>query len=371
MLAAVKKETMGNRLSYSQLRLYSECGQKYKYYYLDKLRERTKSGALFFGTAIDKAVESALQHPEQDEKLVFDKTWTHQEVNGKMTYLPDSTLVVYAQSDMDWDLITSEDLSFICAKKEELLPEAADITVKEAYNACATAKKQRAFRTFKESENKFLNICNWFSLRRKGYLMLEAHRREVMPKISKLVDTQVRIDLTNGDGDSLVGYADMVCHWLDDSEPTIFDYKTSSIEYEEDSARTSPQLTIYAHAKGIRKVGYIVFRKQISKNRTKVCGVCGFEGTGSRAKTCTNEASGSRCGGEWIEEIKPTVEIQIITDKVPEQTENVVLENVDAINRAIQAKVFVRNFDSCKKAYGTCPYYNLCFHNKKDDLEQA
>lgn len=356
------------RLSYSQIRLFSECGMKYKYSYIDRIREKTKSGALLFGTAIDKAIEACLKNTESDEFKVFDDTFTRQEINKNVVYIPDSLLVVYAASDFDADLLQEEDVKFLSAKLTELLPEMAEQGIEAAFKHCATAKKQRAFRHFKETEHKFLNLCNWMSMRRKGHIMLKAHRERVLPNITKVVGTQVKVELDNGH-DSLVGYADLVAHWMGDDQPTVFDYKTSSIEYEADSVLTSPQLTIYSHALGVKKAGYIVFRKGILKNKIKTCSVCGADGTGSRAKSCTSESSGKRCGGPWSETIKPEVDIQIITDLIPEQTENIVLENVDVVNKAIHSGVFTRNFSACKQGYGDCPYIKLCFKNSMDDLE--
>lgn len=358
------------RLSYSQIRLYSECGMKYKYSYIDRLREKTKSGALLFGTAIDKAMEACLKNQEVNEYKVFDDTFTHQDINKNIVYIPDSTLVVYAASDYDYDLLQPEDIKFLTAKINELLPEYSGEDVDAVFKRCATAKKQKGFRHFRESENKFLNLCNWLSMRRKGHLMLKAHRERVLPNITKVVGTQVKVELDNGH-DSLIGYADLVAHWMGEDQPTVFDYKTSSIEYEADSVLTSPQLTIYSHALGVKKAGYIVFRKGILKNKVKTCSQCGMDGTGSRAKSCTNEGSGKRCGGSWDEIIKPEVDIQIITDLIPEQTENIVMENVDAVNKAIHSGVFTRNFSACKQGYGDCPYIKLCFKNSTEDLEQV
>lgn len=365
---------VSNRLSYSQLRLFSECGQKYKYYYIDKIRERTKSGALIFGTAIDRAMESVHKDPAGDEKKVFDDIFEYQEINGKKVYIPESLLLVYAASDFDADLLIADDFTFLKAKAEELVPDLfAELagSVEETFKKCASYKKQRAFRTFKETENRFLNLANWLCLRRKGHLMLEAHRKHILPKITKVVKTQVKVELNNGTGDSLVGYADMIAHWLDDAEPTVFDYKTSSIEYDQDSVLTSPQLTIYAHALGIRKAGYIVFRKGIIKNKVKTCATCNFDGTGSRAKTCTNEASGKRCSGAWNETIRPEVDIQVIIDVIPERTEDIVMDNIEMVNKAIQVGSFVRNFNSCHNGFGPCPYLSMCFKNNMGDLEKV
>jgi hypothetical protein len=360
------------RLSYSQIRTYGECGQKYKYSYIDRLREKVKSGALFFGTAFDQAIEAVLQNRGVDEKAVFDKAFTNQNHNSRTLYLPDSIDVVYAASDYDYDLLTAEDKTFLVAKAKELLPKLfveCSEDIKELYGECAKFKKQRAFRHFRKEENQFLNLCCWFSMRRKGHIMLDAHRKEVLPKITKVVGTQTKIDLVNSDGDSLIGYVDLIGHWMGEDEPTVIDYKTSASEYEADSVLTSPQLSIYCHALGLKKAGYIVFRKGILKNKVKICSVCGLIGTGSRAKTCTNDATGERCGGAWDETIKPECDIQIIMDKIPERTEQIVLENIDSSNRGIKAGIFSRNFNSCGN-FGGCPYKGKCFKDSDEGLEQ-
>jgi hypothetical protein len=191
----------------------------------------------------------------------------------------------------------------------------------------------------------------------------------VLPKIKKVISAQHKIDLSNGE-DTLIGFADMVCLWEEEQEAIVFDYKTSSIEYAEDSVKISSQLTLYAHALGLKRAGYLVFRKGILKNRVKICGLCGNDGSGSRHKTCAVSVSGVRCNGEWLETIKPEVDIQIIVDNIPEQTDNIVLSNVEEINKAIKAGIFIRNFDSCKKPWGNCAYMDLCFKNSKEGLEQ-
>jgi hypothetical protein len=367
-------EVMSNRLSYSQIRLYSECGQKYAYYYRERLRERTKSGALLFGSAFDKAIESVHKNRDANEFQVFDEVFTNQEINGRVTYLPDCTLVVYAASDFDADLLKEEDLTFLNAKAKELLPELyAELggDIREIATKCATYKKQRAFRKMREEEVKFHNLANWFSLRRKGHLMLHAHRKEVLPMISKVHGTQVKVELANDTGDTLIGYVDLVCELYSVPEKVIIDYKTSSIEYEADSVATSPQLTIYSHALDIKKCGYFVFRKGILKNKVKKCIKCGFDGSGGRSKTCNNEVDGDRCHGAWVETIDPKVDIQIIVAEIPARTEEIILQNVNEINKAISQGIFIRNLGSCHGAFGACPYLSLCFRNEMGDVEKV
>ena len=352
------------RISYSQLRLYGECGKKYEYSYKIGLREKTKSGALLFGTAFDKAIEAVLKNKEIDENEVFDKIWTHQEINKKETYLPESLMVVYAASDFDYDLLQEDDVRLLKVKCQEFL---GSEDWYEKYEECVQAKKQRAYKLFTEQQNKYLNICNWLSLRRKGHLMLKTNRLKVLPFITEIHDTQVKIELANADGDSLLGYADLVCTW-NDGRKCIIDYKTSASEYEEDSVITSPQLSLYAYGLGIKTAGYFVFKKGIIKNRIKICSICGFDGSGARHKTCSSEVDGRRCGGEWKETVRPEADVQILINDIPEKTMAVVMENVDMVNKAIKAEIFPRNFDSCRKPWGLCPYYDLCFKGDDSDL---
>lgn len=349
------------------MRTYATCGKKYEYHYVDKWREKTKSGALLFGSAFDKAIEEVLHNREANDREVFDKHWTTQDVNGRSVSLPDSVLVVYAASDFDGDLLYPDDVKWLEAKAKELkLGE----SVAEAYTACLIGKKQKAYKTWPIAQNKFFNLCNWFSLRRKGHLMLEAHRQKVLPRIKEVVATQKKIELTNDKGDTLLGYIDLIAKW-DDGRSIIFDYKTSSIEYEADSVLTGTQLTIYSHSENIKTCGYIVFRKQVLKNKVKICSQCSHDGSGARHKTCANEIKGERCGGSWIETISPEIDIQIIIDDIPERTREIVLESIESTNVAIHNKTFTRNFDSCVQPWGKCPFYSLCFKGVPgDDIEK-
>ena len=201
--------------------------------------------------------------------------------------------------------------------------------------------------------------------------MLDAHRKEIMPQITSVIETQKKIELNNNSGDSLIGYADLLGTWKDIEGPIVIDYKTSSMRYADDSVTTSPQLSIYAHALGYKKAGYVVFSKHIKKNKTKECSICKFDGTSSKARSCNNEINGVRCGEAWNETIRPSVDIQVLINEIPERTDEIVLDNVQMINKAIKSGVFVRNFNSCKTGYGICPYYNLCYKNKSDGLEKG
>lgn len=347
---------MNNRLSYSQLRLYSECGKKYKYYYKDRLREKVKGSALFFGTAIDKAVEAILKHKDVNDEEVFDKYWSRQDINGKDVYLPDSTLIVYSGSDFDIDLLSKEDIQWLTAKAKEFLPELLEgHTWEDVFEVCAASKKNRYHTPWPEAQNRFYNLCSWFSLRRKGHLMLEANRTKVMPKFKKILATQKEIALTNDEGDGLVGFADAIVEW-EDGRTVILDYKTSSIKYTENSVLEGEQLSIYSESENIPTCGYIVFLKKVVKN--KICSSCQYNGSAGTHRTCPNKVQGIRCNAKW--NIIPEIALQIIISDIPQKVRETVLENIHQRNIAIHQEIFPENTDACMKPWGRCPYFDLC-----------
>lgn len=364
---------MANRLSHSQIRLYTECGKKYEYYYKQRLRERTKSSALFFGTAIDKAVEAVVKDPTVDEYAVFDAAWATQDINGALVSLVDSLSVNYSKADFDDELLTEQDLVLLVAKIQELLPalyEESQQEVREVVARCQSFKSQQPHRVFRKAENIILNLASWLSLRRKGHVMLKTHREQILPRIKKVHGTQLEISLVNDSGDSVLGYADGLFDWDEEGNKILFDYKTSSIKYDDDSVSVSPQLALYCHALGLKKAGFIVFNKAIQKNRKKICSVCENDGTGARHQTCAAEVAGKRCGGKWVETLHPSATVQVIIDEIPESTENMVLENIEAVNKGIKAEVFTRNFGACD-AFGGCVYRNMCYKGDCSGLDKV
>lgn len=363
----MSSDTTKNRLSHSSIKLFSECGEKYRLHYQERLREPSKSGALFFGSAFDAATEAVLKDRSIDEKAVFDRVFTHQDLNGSLVHLPDSLAVVYAMSDFDADLLDLSDRKFLLAKAQELLSYPGEDII-ELYEQVSSRRKQRAYKRFSDNDQRWWNLCNWACLRRKGHLMLEANRKHVLPHISKVTSTQQKIELANDEGDTVIGFADLVAQWDGKDEDIVLDYKTSARAYEEDAVLSSPQLALYCSALNLKRAGFLVFKKQILKNRTKICSECGSSGTGGRAHTCDATIDGKRCGAEWVEKIRLEADVQILIDNVPEQLTKIVTENAEMVNKGIRAGIFTRNLDNCVKGYGRCCYYSLCYKGDKGDL---
>lgn len=347
------------RLSHSQAGRFQTCGQSYKYHYMDKLRSTTKSAALFFGSAIDKALDAMLKDKAEGYKL-FDSTWATQDINGKPVDLKTSTLIVYANSDYDEELLHPEDV----AELEGGL---------EAVAAIYKQKDVIGFDLLSKEKKQLLNKANWLCLRRKGHVMLKALADQVLPNITEVLATQAFVELKNETGDTVIGYADLICRYKGYDEPIIFDLKTAARPYEADSVLTSPQLALYVYGLydqyKTNKAGYIVLSKQIRKNKLKICSKCGNDGSGKTHKTCDAlGADGKRCHGDWTITVDPEAAVQILIDDVPQRTQDIVIENMEQVAQAVKNNVFTRSFSSCVKPYGKCEFWGMCYKESMDGL---
>jgi hypothetical protein len=364
------------RLSFSQISKYGQCPRSYKLYYVDKLRERSATAFLAFGSAMDDALNSILRDLQKNKKVTvdykaaFDECWQTVEVNKKKHPLMDCTLIGYAKVDFVEDLLQPDDIRFLRAKLAEYgVEEMESYTILK--NQLEEERSRRATVRFPEERHKALNLLNWLSLRRKAHLMLEAYVRDIVPTIESVTAIQKQVELKSDCGSSLIGYVDAVIRFKGDSEDTVVDNKTSSSPYSEDQVKNSQQLSLYTYALGLKKAAYAVMQKNIRMNREKVCSVCSFESTGTH-KTCNNTIDGKRCGGVWNETVKPQAVTQLIIDSIEEQTQHVVIDNIAEVNDAIAAKVFPKNLSACKNIYGNpCPYINACWKNQTDYLEKV
>ncbi len=351
---------MSNKLSYSAISTYNTCGRKYYLSYVERWREKKKNSALFFGSAFDVAIGVLLKTNSMEAaKASFDKEWTHVNINKNTNvYLPDCLNILYSTRDLDLDLITDEDRKFLNAKHEELQCPPIDIILSD----------KKAGRELTKSEQKYLHLYSWCSLRRKGHLMLEAHVRYVRPHIQDVIAIQERITLNNGE-DTLSGYIDAIVLWGEERRKTILDYKTSSVKYKDNAISEGSQLTIYSHATSIPTVGYVVFLKTIKKTKHKVCTLCARETT-NRSKTCEAVLEGKRCGGTYNETIIPEAECQILIEDITPTNEDKVLDDIESVNTKIHASDFSPNFNSCRMPWGDCPYMKVCHENSYEDVEK-
>ena len=357
---------MSERHSHSAVSKYQSCPREYYFHYKERLRETTTSGALLFGSAIDLAFnELLLPEGKETAEDIFTSKFAVAKVGTEIEEVPTCERVVYSASDFDGDLLSKEDLEVLIKRNNNPDPIAAMKTI-------ANMKAGMGWDGLHPSQRQFYNLGNWLCLRQKGLLMIREYREKILPLIDEVLFVQKKVSLKNNDGDEIIGYTDFAAR-LKDGRTVIFDNKTSSIEYDHDAVVKSPQLILYVHALGdslnTRTAGFIVLRKGIIKNKSKVCTQCFYKAEkGSRHKTCSQVYNNKRCEGAWDETIDPEVAIQVLIDEIPERAENMVLQNYDEINTLIKSGIFTRNFNSCVKPWGKCAYADLCWNGKTDGL---
>lgn len=359
------------KLSHSAIDKYMRCPKSFDYHYNKRLREKTRSGALIFGNAMDVPLDGFHLGKKENMYEVFDEAFENATVSGReKEYIPTNEDIVYSSKDFDKDLLQKEDLVLLEELAEDYEFDTGNLIGLVKF--IADQKKEKGWANLSSRQRKYYNAAHWLSLRRKGHLMIDAYMTEVVPYIDKVLAVQKEVNIKNDDGDEIVGYLDLVVK-LKDGRTVVLDRKTSSIEYEEDSVLFSGQLALYISAVEeeykTRNAGYIVLYKHMEKDRVKICNSCGFKADkGSRHKTCSNETNSKRCNGNWNETVKAKCRIDVIIDEVPKRAEEIVIENFDEANHLIKQGVFTRNFNSCQLPWGKCPFFGICWKNDDSNL---
>lgn len=328
---------MSISVSYSALECFEQCSEKYRLRYREKLSSEKIPSPLFFGSAIDAAVELLLLKKKQclsekeldlllneDAYSVFDKTMREQ--NGQL--LERNPLCEYFYSDFDAALLTKEDFSYL----SKAYPSIEDWNDFFAY--C-----KKYIKTHGElkpgSKIAFNNLC-WLSLYRKGEMMIAAYERDIFPEIHEVFDIQKEIELVNDSGDKLRGKIDFIASFKDD--PTVrylVDNKTSSEPYKDDSVANSVQLAIYCEAETCDRGAYAVMEK---KMRIR----------------------------------EPKARTQLIKDKVSDEQKQKVFDKLEVQLNNIACGEFSKK-DSPKECHffgKPCEFFNLCWHGKMDGLKK-
>jgi len=360
--------TVKQRLSHSAANKYNECGKQYELHYKKKWRAKEQSAALLFGTAIDRAVEDYLLKKTTEPFSVFLKHWKKQEINGKETELYNCPEIVYSNNDLDLELL-SESCYDTIAKTysvKDVLGTIQDILER---------KDKIGFKKLSANDKQILNHANWLCMEKKAKYMLIEATKWIDSNVVKVLGTQVKVELENEDGDHIIGFADLVAEIKGYDKPIIIDFKTSGRAYEDDSVKTSHQLALYVFTlkpqyKDTNLAGYVVFHKNIRKNKEKTCSVCGHDGSGGRHKTCDKVVKGVRCNGTWTEKLNPSAVVQTVFDTIDEFFQTQVVENYNEVNKGIKHEVFPRNWKSCIQYNGTviCPFYDYCHKNNNSDI---
>lgn len=327
-------------LSYSGYNTYMSCPKKYDYHYNEKLKPESYPFHLLYGSALDAAMTEVLRGDSDAVALTFSYHILKKLYTDK---------VIYSKSDIDLDLNTeySEyDLN------DMLSSDWVGFTIQEVvdyvFNNIALGKE------IDDKQKKAIDFILIQNTLEKIKLMLEGYHNYIEPRIEKVISIQEKVKR---------GILDFKAKVKDIEGEVIIDVKTSSRDYPNEAVLNSVQLAGYVPQKdGVYNGAYIVFNKNIRKNKTKVCGECGNNGTGGRHKTCNQLVNDVRCNGEWIEEITPEVIPQFIISEIPDHNIKMVESEYSKTEELIKNGVFPRNLNSCGQQFGQpCPYINLCW----------
>lgn len=357
------------KLSHSKISKYLMCPRSYKYHYVDKLKPVVQSGALLFGSAIDKALnELLLPSLNETAESIFLKEFAKNNAKNDIT-------IVYANSDFDEDLLNQNDYDEASKLLESMGVSLSRKMIVVEYKKLKAQKMEEGFDFFNDNQKLFYNTMNYLSMAQKGLLMIRDYRSKILPMLKKVIQVQIEINHKLDDDTVINGFVDFIAE-TQDGRIVLFDNKTSGIAYENDAVLNSPQLALYKEAVkqmypdiNIEYAGFIVMRKNIAKNTIKTCGSCGHIGKG-RHSTCDNTINGKRCGGEWNEVISPETNFQILIDKIPQMYKDIVIDNYNDVNHAIKKEVFPRNLSRCQDTYGgDCVYRRFCMYGDKKGLK--
>lgn len=273
------------KISHSAKTRYLECPRSYYNHYMRKLRPIQESSPLKFGDAVDMGLNLLLETRDVEIAVVqFQHRWKVNALEGN---------IKYSKSDLQEELVASP---------------TGDI-----------------------------NQDSFQSLLAKGEILIREYNAQIMPRIKEVIKVQIDDFMENDSGDKLVVKTDFIARW-EDGRIILFDNKTSSVKYEQDSVAKSDQLATYFEALKeeykIDACGYIVIPKKINKKK------------------------------------KPAVQISIIIDTIAEDVITNTLNQFEEVLVGIKSAQFPKNLNNCMGKYGACSYIKYCHEGSSAGLKE-
>lgn len=332
---------MAIRLSHTQVSKYLECPRKWKHHYIDRIRPDGLGSALFLGIALDEAFNRLLldkkEYFKNDEHFdlyftaeqIFD--FTFRKMNGQD--LPKNINCQYFKSDLSLELLTPSDLLQIEQYAEELgYDEFFKITdlVNHVYD-----KKMQV----PADDVKIFNFINWLSLRRKGLLLVDVYRKNIMPQIAKVTEIQKNINMVNPvTKDSYIGKIDWMGYFVGDDKEYVVDNKSSSKPFKLADVQGHNQLSGYCEAENNMNACIVYVEKKLRKR-------------------------------------VPITREGIVKTTMPEETVEETFNNIEKTLDGIKNKDYNRIVETKEEArracnfYGRkCEYYDLCWGGKCKEI---
>lgn len=309
---------------------FRECSYKYKLRYLDGIKSVDVRSALFFGNAFDSALDVILltkkkKLTEKEEQLlqrtpydVFDETFRYVKHNGDELDLAYSEQAIFSKADYH-ECSTTKNVEGKTVQK-----------CGEEY--CSSLLTDGDYKQIEEGINP-----KWLIMRRKGHLMLDAYKEEIMPRIEEVYSVQGWVKLKNGDGDEFIGKKDAEIKIVGVEGRVILDNKSAKdqsakFRYTTEDVNKRPQLPTYSEAAGVDKGAYAVVYKKLYKKA-------------------------------------PFIRTDFVYDDIKEETKDLLFEEIDDMLHEMREERYEKHTDTSKCfKYGKCEYYNLCHRNNSKGL---
>lgn len=313
---------MTKKISHTKVTLYNECSQKYFYKYVEYLYKDEVPTPLLFGIALDEALNYVLECkrdgiPISNEKVV--EVFTHYMSTYNGSNIKTSDKVMYTGGDIDYYLLTDEQLEHFSSYDPEF---------KKVPFLAQTRQKEYS-KWFKENFPIGYRELGWQSLYNKGLLMLDTYIHEILPKFKRVIDVQIHYIIPNGEGDELTVKMDFVAE-LHDGRVVVFDNKSTSKPYPNDSVQTSPQLATYLEFYDTTYAGYITLDKVIRKDKT--------------------------------------IRYQFIVDTIPNDFSKKVFDDLSKGLYNMKMGIYEKNDKACFSFGRKCDYWNLCKNGSYNGL---
>jgi len=357
---AKKKDTI--RYSYSATDTFMQCPEKYWKGKTHKMR--LQASAFAFGSAFEAGVDLLMEGKTLTEAFRrFKDEWTVRPANDweEEKEVFDSPDMFYYQSDFDPKLLTHWDERLCDEWAKDIVGKSAGPAVDITKTAMELMKDNKPI---DENVRQLAHRVLWMCCRRRGFYMLQAFERDILPTVKKVIAMQKKTEVSNEEDDVVSGRIDYIVELKNISGTSIMDLKSAGKFYDQHKLDTSYQLGIYSFAEDIDNVGYWVVLKKM--NYKTYCDTCGRERENNRKKNCEDDKN---CKGKYTVN-KPYADTQTLTKKMDEFTTDTIMEDYSEIGTAIKNKVRWKNPNSCFN-YGTrCEFYESCWKGKPlDELE--
>lgn len=331
---------MSIRLSNTAITTYQQCGMKYKFHYVDRYRTKLLDSPLFFGNAIDNAINVQLLSKKKnltkeeaelrskDYKLVFRDALQNVTIINTKSDIRKSELARYFNSDLDLDIWTQSDIEEFINHGIVELKQINKTNYRAFIDECLEVRKEK--KLLDTPEYRLFNFACWISLHRKGLILLEAYRTTILPEIVEVHDIQKEVHLPNEKGDFITGYIDFVATFKDGVK-RVMDNKTSSSAYTEQNILDSQQLVIYTENQQNYKCGFAVLEKKLRKK-------------------------------------EPRTRSYLIFGEITAQQVEKAFSEIEYVLEDIKAEKFEKNEKSCFAFGKPCPFYELCHKGNAEGL---